>query len=1770
MSFPGEVYAPPGVYTRTIFENPVASALEALKIPVFIGEGSENLVQNNLEVIRGSSSTNDQKVVQEDETGRAVVSVSGTGVVTLGQFDGVRTKFQVRNFPVVTGDGTGTTSTNRSDAAATINGQPIVVLRIDGAKGIIELAQPPKVGDLVRCTYFFDRTDTLITEDLSSQVDPDPAVVQAIAGVADANAAAPASPPVVLDFHGDILNGLGEVIIPANNVLDLTVDAVDYSLVIPPRTNYTLAQVATALSSLGAGSLVGSTFINNYGLSTLQLSADHSVVVNGGSANALLGLQSGQSDPRVRTFYTFQGPIVNGSGGGVTTTDPSTVTVKVDGVQTIPTAVDGANRAITLAVAPKAGAVIQVTYWFNTWQDTFDYLANINITSIIRAAEIPDSSSYVEGADFILKDDKMVWGTAVLVSSGLHTASKEFFNESQIGATLVDNKIFLGSCSTISGDTTGTKFQLPAEPTTGNGRDTPLGQSLYQTVSNSRIDLPTNRPDLVSVYWGYSLQDALLRGKVSVVKVDGVVVTLKDRVPVGANVYASFYYNILTDQQYTLATVVPGVSGTGTYTIQNAAGVSVYNPSFDPASKGPSLAGVTVEFPSGSELKTDLHHEPQSGTSYKGPVQEIVTLQFANRFATPAQYTVPGAGPYEFIAGESSKAQVVLDGGGMSYGTAGLSLVNPTGAVVGAGFFASLVSNEINYTGGFPAVVGQGYLVSSPEYVNLVVDGASVAAVVPDSAVSQNIGYYATWINEAAAGHQGAAGAGTLLGAVELAATASSITNYYVGWTIVVGAPSLAAGLTQTVTAYNGITKSATVSDPTWGGGPVPAAADLYYTYNPAARSTLKASTRFDNAVTLAAGGHDQLRFHIQDGTNTLAATVTLAVGTYATAAALAVQVQTQITAAITAALGGTPALAGWAVECTADADGRLQFQIQLPGTESTGFLTFLSLAPAVDFAVLAGISTGSAVARGQAVLNQGPIAETYSVVPSGSFRPYDRLMLRNRVLPGGGGSMSYHTFQAQMGLEVQAGSGNDKAGLEAGMTGEGAYQAVVQPASIAGYMSLTNGLDAVTGEPLYKFYSGTGLQGANNIFEFEIDGVAVSVEFTDILAAPVSGSGTDVPLGPGTTANTVLWQISNALWVIPGNPFGLSSATDAITQGIVRQEGAGIRLTGVLETVNSYVRINSGSANAVLGFSTGAVVQRSMVTTKVTASAFMNQAPTTYAQYLRTAAWAPVANSFAAYGLAGVAFDTTGNGYLYLQDAPSLAAGLGAASSIVWDATNVAGTQVDDVLFPSTGLGVQAGAGDTGEEALNGFFVKSNAPDGTGSKNDSMLNNGIGSDGYIGQTYHDAVTGLTFTILPRGFLNNPYGPWLAYPVGSNATLRFNVSSTFLTDANKPHNAVPGVELLVSNTYNVGVGDTAIVETFERGGTEPAIGDSYYVSYVYQKEDFSTAFFTKMSTIEQVYGAVLPDNPVSLAAYLAILNGAVVVGIKQVQKVPGSSQASLDSYVTAISELEGVQPGNVQPDIIVPLRGDSTDLYQVLKRSNNIMSSIRYRSERTSIIGMSAGSLPKDAQTLATTLADKRMRLVYPDIATVSLQDALGATKEYLIDGPMLAAGLTGSVVSSNTDVATPWTGRRLVGYTQLARKLDIVEQNQVAQSGVTILEEKPPFFRVRHGLTTDMTNVLTKLPTIVMIADEVQKQTRNVLDNFIGIKFLPGILSQIEGRLAMMLKSLVFKQIISAYTGIKAEVSPEDPTTAICEAWYSPVFPLLFIIVTYNLRSKL
>ena len=1743
MAFPGSTYAPPGVYTQTLYENPLSGQIDLLRIPVLIGEGSELIPQSNLEVIRGSSSSVDQQVYLEDETGRAVSSVLADGSIVLGDFDGALTKIQVRNFPIVNGKGSGTTTIDRSSVQVRINNQPVVVRSVSGATGVIELAQAPKVGETVQVTYFFNRTDTLITDNLSSQVTDDTAKIYAQSGISDVSVGGTDTFDITED---------------SNDTVILTVDGTVYSIVIPEiGSGYTVQNMVSLINTATASSsLIASAFINNQGKKAILLSADEEIVVGLGTANGTIGIVTGAKTSRNKVFYTNQGAIVDGSNGGVTTTDVSDVTVKVDGVQVIPSSVNGNTRAVTLPTAPKKGSIVSVQYYFNTWQDTFDYLANINISSITQCGRTANQNDFLDGADFILKNDRVVWGTAALASAGTTTGSVQL-DDTQISLTLIDSQIYMAQCASVT-DTSGTvavtsttKFKLPYQPTSGNGRNSPLGSSLFQTVTNGRIDLPTNRPDLVKAYWGYSVQDAIERGAISVVSVDSSTSTveLSEQVPVGAKVFATFYYNTLTDSEYVLTCTTEGSSGFGEYSVTKNA-VDFYSALFDVSSKSAGLSTITLQFPSGSELSSDVRME--NGT----PVEETVTVEFTSTEASPAKITVPNSSPYYFVEGKSAIAQIKVDG------QASMVIDLADSHAKGFGHSASLVGSEIVYDADSGSTTVDVDSTNRDLAVN--VDGIVISASVNTGA--KTVDDFASALNEQAQGANYTVQSGTTTTFV-LPAGASDVDDYYVGHKVVIQGHAASPALDNTeitITDYDGGTLTATFAT----AGVAFALADTVYIYNPANLPTIKGSSQFLSSMELGgADGYNKITIDYQGSAPTvISATLILSTQSYASASAIATEINAQIVAggAFATETSATAVFNLPMVTAFADSNGKVGFKFRKGVTDTGGgaFAFAVDGTPHDDFCLLAGIdASASGYGTDGVHILHGAIATSFTA--GGTKYLYDRLILRNRIWCGGFGvtsasSTTAHNSLSQCKLIVQSGTANAHSGLSVGDYGLASAGATIQSATLVGNIGNANQDNSsaalMQGEAYVSFYDGTGTKAQNNIFRVTIDGKFVEVAFT---ASP-TGTMTTIGSGQGHLSQdpaSIIGQIKAALDSAYSSIFGVAGSTTMAKA--VRREGFGIRLSSLKTDSKSKITIGDGSANTLLGFTDGAISLLTPTTAPEVASVLMNDVTTgSFADLLfgrlndyQANGVSNTTTDFPSETLAIVEEDNAGQEYLAIQSKTT-----GASSSVVLESATA-----NDWLSYGTMIGSLDGDSSIGEDSIDGFFVISNNSDGSGSSADSVFNNGVGSDGVVGQTYVDSVTGLTFTILARDGGG-------AYPSGE--TFAFTSSKTFITDANYPV-MLNGAEMKVSNTLGVSVSDTGVVETFEKGGEQPEIGEPYSVSYLYKKESFETQLFTKMSSIESAMGEISPENPLALASYLAILNGAVLVALKQVQKAENSAQASISAYKTAIDNVEGKIAGQIDPSVIVPLRTDSSDLLQYLSRHINVQSSIRYRAERTAVVGASAGTDTSTVINLAKSISNTRFRMVYPDSAIVPVSNAIGETREFLVDGTYLACALVGNRVSPNRDVASPWTNAQLVGFSQLGRILDAVEQNQVSVNGVTVLKDQSPFIRVRHGLTTDMTNVLTKTPTVIQIADEVQKQSRAVLERFIGVKFLPGVLSQVEGRMSQMFIGLVNAQIVAGYTGISANVSADDPTVAEIEAYYSPVFPLLYLVVTFNLRSS-
>jgi hypothetical protein len=1417
---PFVTYVPPGVYTQTLTEANAANLVAGLRIPVEIGVGQEELTQSDLELVRGSSALLDQQIVNEDVSARFVVDETNPNNPILGVPNGLVSKFKVRNFPIVDGQGIGKVTNDLRSVTVAINGVPVAVGSVDGKKGVITLQIPPQPGDNIRCTYFFHRSDTSFTDDVSSQVTPTQATLTT-----------PGYAPFV------VTTGVTDTFV-------FSIDGTAHTIVFAAGS-YTAAGLKSLVDSAALSGLVTTVFTDNAGLDHLTFVSAKSLSIGTGNANGALGFSAGAQTARNKDFRVFQRPIVDGTDGGITTTDPTKVVVVVNNVQVVAAAVDGTNGIVTLPFAPAVGSVVRITYFANTWQDTFDYLPNTLVTDVTRCGFAPGRSDFIEGQDFVVSNPSsdvsiLHWGASFVVASAQRSPGAALFNDTQVIPTLVDDRFFSAEAARVI-DTTvvpafvsSNQFLLPEVPTTGNGRDTPLGATIYNAVSNGRIGLDTNRPDLVTVYTGRDYLDAIGRAAVAVTQVDGVnrKITLKNNVPPDHKAFCTFWYNRLRDDTYILTDKVSGAVGTGAFEVLSTlTGKNVYQVRFGSKS---GLSQV-VQWPRGVETIPDAFH-----TGAGTPVSETVTVTFTSTPARNAIYTNTGAAPYSFFPSFSDQWRTVLNG--------------------------STITTALN-------------------------------TAVPARLVSARV-------------------------------------------------------------AVNG-----------------------------ANHITIPASPANDFEITV-------------DGINV---SVTLTPGA---------RTPTQIVADINSAIDANAAFSGTAPNALASF-------AQVGGTNGDVFF----------------------------------IIKSYTTPAS---------------LPGG--------FDNVSKVSVRQGTVESVIGYSTFQSASGTSRAINRPATVLGTAVGPFNITA----------------GVNDVLNVRVNGIDYSVT---------------LPAG-GTVAASAIVTAVNA---VPG----LTNVASVGTLANVNK----VRLTSQVVDPSSSIVILEGTANIVLGFVTGTIGSQTLVSAGKVAAAL---------------------NDSSGFLAAGVAYVSTIQGAEYVT-ITSLTNG--AATSSVGFASGSA-----SAFNTSSGTGIVPGtSGDNGSDAHDSYTVNSNNAAGS-----------FGS-GIPGQTYTDAVTGLRFTVLPA--LTSGY-------TGSGS-FTLEVSQTWKVNPAVPYLSIPGLETIVTDTVNVGVNDTATLQTFNPSGLEPAIGDFYFVSYNYRKQDFSTRLFQTFKTIEANFGALSAENRVTLGAFLMILNGAVLVGIKQVLKVPNTNQASDLSFITAISELAIPLPGNVKPDVLVPL-STSTSVYAALMQHCEVQSNIRNQAERMGFIGFASGTTPTTAQTVARSLLSNRIMAFYPDSVVVTLTNELGESFESLVDGTFIAAAIAGAAVSPAVDVATPYTHRRIQGFTRIPRIMDPVEANQTATAGITIVEDLDPLIRIRQGLTTNMTSVLTRLPTVTQISDFVQQQSRVSLDNFVGTKFLASRTNEVEVSMTALFKQLVQAEIVGAFTGISATVSPDDPTVMLFEAFYQPIFPLLYLVLTFNLRARI
>jgi hypothetical protein len=487
---------------------------------------------------------------------------------------------------------------------------------------------------------------------------------------------------------------------------------------------------------------------------------------------------------------------------------------------------------------------------------------------------------------------------------------------------------------------------------------------------------------------------------------------------------------------------------------------------------------------------------------------------------------------------------------------------------------------------------------------------------------------------------------------------------------------------------------------------------------------------------------------------------------------------------------------------------------------------------------------------------------------------------------------------------------------------------------------------------------------------------------------------------------------------------------------------------------------------------------------------------------------------------------------------------------------TYPAGLGLSDALVPpATGIDETITLTFHGDSTSASYYtVSSTVSGGSGSGSDNT--------GYLNQTYIDTVTGFRITIVD-----------VATSYHNNTILVYTVSSRFITNINYQY-GILGIRFVVSTMVNLNPTDTAVIYTFNKSGIAPNVGDFYFVSFLngidFNANGISTpVFVTRESDAFAYSGPISATNKLSLAAHLAFLNGAGAMVLCQIKMTPGGTDAPDSLYMSAIDLFDTPLSGGLRPALLEPLT-TSIEVLSYAKTSNTKQASYRYGNERMTYFGFPVNTTPATAMTIAQSMNSERMIAIYPDGGLVSITDANGNVTSFLVDGSLLAAAVAGIDTDPAFDVATPLLRQQIVGFQSLSRQLDSVTQAQVSNAGITLLDQQAAGIYIKMDLTTDLSSVLTQIPSVVRTKDSVQQGIRAALAPYIGSKLLTSQVSDIASTTKGYLSSLQRANIITAFKGVTAAQDLNDPTTVNVTASYSPIFPLRWILVTFNLQATL
>lgn len=388
-----------------------------------------------------------------------------------------------------------------------------------------------------------------------------------------------------------------------------------------------------------------------------------------------------------------------------------------------------------------------------------------------------------------------------------------------------------------------------------------------------------------------------------------------------------------------------------------------------------------------------------------------------------------------------------------------------------------------------------------------------------------------------------------------------------------------------------------------------------------------------------------------------------------------------------------------------------------------------------------------------------------------------------------------------------------------------------------------------------------------------------------------------------------------------------------------------------------------------------------------------------------------------------------------------------------------------------------------------------------------------------------------------------------------------------------------------------GTGATRTV-TIERttGSVEIANGDTVVISYNFADSAYYTPLvYEEFDGIANVYGEAFTtssaavNSPVTLAAKVAFENGAGRLMIVPTDPADGDYK---DQLIAAYAKvLTDYRAGMIVPLFVHGYTsddggGDSTSdtndgtsvAAYIVDLNNHCDDAADEGFGRIGIVGLDAAyDEVIGVDELAIDAASRRIVLVYP--TRVNLYNST-ANQTIEASGYYFAAALAGILAAHTVDHGL--TRQIVTSFVSLPssvfQAMTKAFKDTLSSSGVTVIEtDRLQRLSVRHGVTTDMSSLLTREISLVRIADSLFAAVQFGMDNsgLIGEPIDQEMPSRVKGALAGVLEQAILDNVIIGWDNllVRQQTLPDgDPTVIECKFSYQPAVPLNYITVQFQI----